>query len=35
MFWKGTSLNARLVVMGATGGVGGYAVQVVRSRGAG
>ncbi len=30
----GTGAGQRLVVMGATGGVGGYAVQMARSRGA-
>jgi NADPH:quinone reductase len=30
----GITANQRLVVMGATGGVGGYAVQMARSRGA-
>jgi NADPH:quinone reductase len=30
----GVAANQRLVVMGATGGVGGYAVQMARSRGA-
>jgi NADPH:quinone reductase len=30
----GVTANQRIVVMGATGGVGGYAVQMARSRGA-
>jgi NADPH2:quinone reductase len=30
----GVNVGQRLVVMGATGGVGGYAVQIARSRGA-
>jgi NADPH:quinone reductase len=32
--WLGVSKGQRVVVMGATGGVGGYAVQMARSRGA-